>query len=130
LVLAPPTAKLIGGLGLGMMSLIGSAVMWFSIKHRQRKLRTLTRGELKEGTIVDLRTTSVVVNNQVRHVVTVEYQAAESTQKATCNLYGFAATKAREKLDREETIRILVDPQDPQHMISPDLLAVFDGTSV
>lgn len=130
LALAPPTAKLIGGLGLGMMSLIGFVVMWFSIKHRQRKLRTLTRGELKEGTILDVRTTGVVVNNQVRHVATVEYQAAGSPQKATCNLYGFAATKAREKLDREEPVRILVDPQDPHHMISPDLLAVFDGLSV
>lgn len=127
LAFAPDDARLIGSLGLGMMMVIGMAVTFFTVRHRRRKLRTLRYGEPGQGILKSVRSTGTTVNNQVQNVVSVEYERSGRAQIATCNVYGIAATTARNKLDEKEPVRVLVDPEDPGHAIIPDLITVFDG---
>ena len=65
------------------------------------------------------------MNNHVRHYAFVSYELNGETTQAKANVYGSAADNAKRRVSDKCEVRVLVDPQDPSHVIVLDLLLVF-----
>ena len=127
LAFAPGNDKWIGVPFLVMFPLIGGLMSGLTIRHRRRKARVLRDGELARGTVTKVSHTSTSVNQQVQHRVSVKYQLNGDERSVTCNAYGPAADKAREKSKSGEPVNVLVDPLDANHVVCTDFLMLFSS---
>lgn len=116
----------IGLLFLIAFPLIGGLVAGITIWHRRKKLRILRRGILTTGTVTGSERSGIKVNDQVRHVVNVEYEVNGDSCSTACNVYGNAAARARQLVDSGSPVTLLVDPQDPSHVVCTDFLIIFE----
>ena len=123
---ANPNDRWIGALFLIAFPLIGGLMAGLTLRHRLRKSRVLREGALAEGLVEKVRHSSVVVNNQVRHVATIRYDSNGRTRTTTCNLYGPAADAARRAADSSTPVRLLVDPKDSSHVVCIDTLLTME----
>lgn len=120
------TQRGVGLLFLCMFPLIGALMAGLTLRHRTRKMRLLRRGIKANGTVTSVKQSSVMVNDQVRYVVTFEYHHNGDELTATSSVDGPKAPRAREAMDAKEPLRILIDPADETHIICADLLTVFE----
>ena len=106
-------------------TLIGPIVFFFGWKFRSKKLRTLHNGTIVPGVVDQVRATDVQINNQLRHHAFVSYELNGETTQTKANVYGQAADNAKRRAADKREVSVLVDPQDPSHVIVLDLLLVF-----
>ncbi|MFK8113474.1 MAG: DUF3592 domain-containing protein [Rubripirellula sp.] len=104
---------------------VGAVILFFTLRHRNRKRRTLQHGELVEAKVVGIQSTETTVNDQRRFKVTVEYADRDKVIRKDMNAYGGSVDLARKCQDEDRPIRILIDPQDPDHVVGIDMLLVF-----
>lgn len=102
---------------------IGMVGGYFLNRYRSGKTRVLRDGTLHEGTITDIERTRTSVNNQRRHLVTI--QSSKTT--TVCRTYGIGAKLANSAKESQNTVRFLIDPTDATNAICLDLLVVFEG---
>lgn len=120
------TAFEVGLLFLIAFPLIGGLMAGITMWYRRKKLRVLRRGIITTGTVSKEERSSIKVNDQLRHVVTVEYEASGTTARTTCSVSGAAVEKARQRVDSGQPVTLLVDPQDSSHVVCTDFLITFD----
>jgi len=106
-------------------TLIGQIVFLLGWNFRRRKIRTLQYGTIVPGIVEKVLATDVQVNDQLRHHAVVFYQVNGRSITARQNVYGQAADRAKRRAADQTEVRVLVDPQDPKHVIVVDLLIVF-----
>lgn len=106
-------------------TVLGPIVFFFALNFRSKKLRTLRNGTIVSGVVDEVRATDVQMNNHVRHYAFVSYELNGETTQAKANVYGSAADNAKRRVSDKCEVRVLVDPQDPSHVIVLDLLLVF-----
>ena len=58
--------------------------------------------------------------------VTIDYEVGGTTQTTKNNVYGTAVDQARSLKDSGQPTRLLVDPKDETHVVSLDLLMIFE----
>ncbi len=116
-------------IGLPIMTvfpLIGGAMVYFTARYRRRKSRTLRAGAVVKGQVKSVKSTSTTVNEQRRYHVVVEYSYLGKATTGIINAYGPAVDKAKKYEQSGEPMRMLVDPQDPSHLVGIDLILIFD----
>lgn len=106
-----------------MTACLGLVGTWFLNRYRSRKTRVLRDGVMHEGTITDIERTQTKVNDQRRHLVTVE----TNQTTAVCRAYGTSAKLAGSFKDSGKKVRLLVDPVEPKNTVCLDLLAISEG---
>lgn len=117
-------------IGLPLMivfPLIGGCMMFFTLRHRIRRKRTLKRGMIARARVAGVERTSTEVNNQRRYHVIVEFSHGGEKRVASLHAYGPAVDRAREFQESGNPMRVLVDPKDSDHLVGIDLLMMFDG---
>ncbi len=126
LATADGVPRLLGLPFLILFPLMGTAMMFFTLRHRIRKRRTLRDGTLAEARVTRVKRTSDSVNDQRRYEVSMEVSQDVEQQSKTLNAYGPGVERARKFEASGEPMRILVDPRDPDHVVGLDLLLIFD----
>lgn len=106
--------------GVACIGLLGA---YFSNRYRGSKTRVLRDGVLHEGVITDIKRTRTKVNNQRRHLVTIQ----NNQTTAVCRAYGTGTKQAYLFKESAENVRFLVDPVDAENVVCLDLLTVFEG---
>ncbi|TWT84225.1 hypothetical protein CA13_57010 [Planctomycetes bacterium CA13] len=119
-------SPLIAYLILITQPLIGGLILFFTIRYRSRKKRTLENGTLIKANVVGIKATSTSVNDQKQFKIKAEYTDHGKVVRKTFNAYGGSVDHARKCESDGQPIRILIDPKDPEHVIGLDLLLVFD----
>jgi len=117
----------VGMLFLFTFPLVGGLMAGITYWHRRKKLRVLRQGIVTVGTPTKMEKSSIMVNDQLRHVVTVEFEAEGQTRTTICNVYGGMASTARKVVDDGEPVTLLVDPADSSHVVCTDFLTIFEG---
>jgi len=126
IMLADGMARLTGVSMLVTLPLLGGGMALVTAAYRRRKWRVLRDGKIAMGTIEKVSRTSTSVNDQVRHVATISYDDGGNVRKTSSKVYGLAAEEARNWHKRNEPVRLLVDPNDPAHVVCADLISLFD----
>ena len=125
LAFAAANDRWISALFFGISPVIGGALAGITLWHRNRKIRLLREGVLAGGQVTKVSTTSTQVNGQVRNIVHVTYQLDGRERKTTCYAYSTAADRARRFKSTGQTVQVLVDPKDPNHVTCTDFLLLF-----
>lgn len=107
-----------------LQAVAGSAMVFFTARHRRRKFRTLTHGILAEGTVQEIEATQTVVNDQRQHKVVIEFSSGGTTTTKTFNAYGGSVDTARSRQKKGLPMRVLIDPQDSDHLVGLDVLVI------
>lgn len=107
--------------------LVGGVLAGITLWHRNRKIRLLREGTIASGQVTKVSTTSTRVNGQVRNIVHVTYQLDGSERRTTCYAYSTAADRARRFKSTGQTVQVLVDPKDPNHVTCTDFLLLFSA---
>jgi hypothetical protein len=108
-----------------LFPLIGGLVTFFSTRHRWRKKRLLQHGNLVDGKIKEVKRTEVEVNGARRYRVEIEYEQNGTRQAGIMNLYRNVEA-ARAFKASGQSVRVLVDPNKPDHVLCVDTLIVMD----
>ena len=106
--------------------LIGSLMVYFTARYRNRKKRTLKCGAIVECHVNSVEGTSTSINEQRRYHVEVEYSQGGKATTGIVHAYGPAVDKARKFEQGGDAMRVLVDPSDPTHLIGIDLIMIFE----
>ncbi len=122
-----PTDIVLTWLMAAVFMMVGGLMFYFTMHHRWRKARLLSRGILAQGTVVGIQKTNTSINNQIRHHVALKFKDPVSGRivKANSNEYALGVDRAREFLATQESVSVLIDPHDPTHVICPQLLMQF-----
>lgn len=97
-------------------------VVLFSLRGNLRRLHLLTRGELRQATLVSRRSTGVKVNGRIREHLTIAVSTAEgATEEATMT------THRTDLFEREGGAPILVDPRGGVEPALLEDLPVYTG---
>lgn len=107
-----------------LLPLLGGVIMGLTLRHRNRGKRTLRSGVLVDAHVISVNGTGLTVNSQQRYRVEFEWTAQGLSQRLSLNAYGPQVYLARKFLDNGDSLRVLVDPQDPSHGIAIDLIMV------
>jgi hypothetical protein len=126
IALAGGPLKLLGIPFLVFFPIIGFLMAFLTLRHRERKARTLRNGTLVVGTVTNVKKTGTVINGQIRFHVGIQFDYEGQQRTATCNAYGTAVDQARALQDSGQETRLLVDPEDATHVVCLDLVMVFD----
>lgn len=102
---------------------IGLVGTYLLSRYRSSKTRVLRDGVLHEGAITDIKRTKTKVNNQRRHLVTLQ----NDKTSAVCRAYGTGAQQAKMFQESGERVRFLVDPIDAENVVCLELLTIFEG---
>ena len=116
----------VGVMFVTVFPISGSLMAGLTIRHRRRKARVLRNGYLTDGAVTDIRRSNTIVNGQVRFLVTVVYSVDGQNRTTQCNSYGMALEKARALAATGKKSRILIDPNDPKHVICTDFVTIFE----
>lgn len=106
--------------------LFSGAMIACTLLYRRRKMRLLSDGILTLGTITNIKLTGIQATNGDHKYLTVEYGSANRTTTITYEAYRESETIAREFMDQNKQVRMLIDPKDPEHVICPELLTPLD----
>ncbi|MEO1526521.1 MAG: DUF3592 domain-containing protein [Planctomycetota bacterium] len=107
-----------------MLPGIGSLMSFGTIRSRRNKIRALQKGELTEGKIKKVKKSSLEVNNTPQYTVSVEYEFADEKRTAETDVND--GDRARSLKQDGATVRLLVDPGNPESVVVLDLLTLFD----
>lgn len=126
LALAEGNIRWLGVVPLLLFPVIGATIATLTFRYRRRKMRVLREGRLVTGGVEDVQRTNVTVNQRVLHKVTLRLNDRSGDRTAQCTVDGTAADKARERIEQDKPVRILVDPQDEQNVYCVDLAVVSE----
>ncbi|QEG43750.1 hypothetical protein [Roseimaritima ulvae] len=118
--------RLLGFVPLLLFPLIGLTMTTLTLRYRKRRMRLLREGRLVTGQVRDVQRTNTTVNNRVLHKVTLGLNDRTGERTAQCTVDGMAAKKAKELINNETPVRILVDPQDERNVYCVDLVVVSE----
>lgn len=100
----------------------GMGLVYFSWRARRRRLQLLQNGTLVMGTVVDVKETSVTVNDQRRYRVSVAFNQNGESQLTSYHAYGADVESARNYQASQERLGLLCDPQDVRRVMRADTL--------
>jgi Protein of unknown function (DUF3592) len=106
--------------------IMGGLILYFTIRYRRRKTRTLQNGTLVQTKVTQIDRTGTTVNDQPGYKISVEFVERGKTVKKDFRVFGVAVDRARKSMQSGQPLRVLVDPQDPDHLIGVDLLMVME----
>ena len=106
--------------GLSVLPLVGLTAIVLTYRYRSRKRRLLRYGECRDARVTDVKATSVYINNQRRYKVTLLCRDGDLERPVTINAYDPAVQKAFALAESGDATRLLVDPQDPRHVLWVD----------
>ncbi len=111
---------------LVIFPIAGFLMAFLTLRHRKRKTRTLREGVLTKGVVTDIAKSNVTINSQIRFHVTIQYDHHGSQRTTVANAYGAAVDLARSLKESGQETKLLVDPEDPSHVVCLDILILFD----
>jgi hypothetical protein len=107
----------------GVFLLAGSLILYFILGHERRKKRLVRDGLVARGRITKVQPTNVEINGARRYHVFIDFVHADKPNSIRSNIYA-GIEKAQYFAKSGETVRLLVDPQDPSHVVCVDLLLI------
>lgn len=110
------------GVFMAPFPLIGAVVLWLSWGARRRAVGLLRHGIFALGHVQDVQATNVMINNQRRYRVIVDYEAAGQPYVAHYHAYGEEVELARRHQANGEEIGLLYDPDRPERVLFAESL--------
>jgi len=109
-----------------LLPLIGTLMSGLTIRQRTRKSRLLREGTLCRGRIADVSGTPTVENSLLQFDVRIQYRVDGQKRTTQCNANESTIETARERQESGKPVRVLVDPQDADHIVCLDLLSIYE----
>ncbi|MHC4873323.1 MAG: hypothetical protein ACYTFY_15875 [Planctomycetota bacterium] len=111
-----------GGLFVVIFPAVGAVIFIIAFNSRRKTKTVLQNGEFSMGQIAEVKATNVKVNNQTRYKVSVSFDLNGFDKTSTYNAYGPAVSFARNKMESEEPVGILYNPDNDKQLIVIDSL--------
>jgi len=108
-----PIGVLVAGFGL--------ILLVSGIRSRKARLGLLTNGRVTTGTVDEVETRNVRVNNQQGYLAKVTFYDGKQQTQATTAVYGLTGERLCEMTG--ESVSVLYDPQNPSYFVLATQLA-------
>ena len=109
---------------LFVFPVVGGLMSGLTFVHRRNKGRLLKHGIMTSGTITEVTNSGSVNHQQTEHKVKLQYQRDGKMIPAGCKAVSLGATQAQQLAESGDQVRILVDPENPEHVCCLELLVI------